>query len=356
MRRSWLHATAVVALLVVAWAATWAAGGSRSSAPHLFYLPVVLAALWSSPKVAVTLAAVAGVVAGPLMPLDVATGADQSLGNWLVRATVFVAVSLAASMVASRQRQVAERLRDVARGLREVADERDGLVRDRDAVLQIVSHEIRTPVAVLKGGSELIASGRAGERVPDLARAMGNAVARLEDLTLVVTAAEGDDTLDHLPRLAVPVDLLVGRAVAALGARHDPARIRVDGPGDAVVVLTAPDYVKLALKLVLDNGLRFSEGPVALAATVADGRLSVTVEDHGPGIPGDVWASPVPFTQGDASMTRRHGGLGMGLYTARRLIHTTGGEVRLAPAVPHGARVTLEVPAAPASGSEPRWS
>ena len=88
-------AGATIALLtVLAWVTSYGAGGSRTVAPHLFYLPVVLAAVRFDRRGAIIAALAAGIAAGPLLPLDVSDGTTQQTLNWMLRAGAFTTVSL----------------------------------------------------------------------------------------------------------------------------------------------------------------------------------------------------------------------------------------------------------------------
>lgn len=83
---------AVVVATATVWAATYAAGGSKSAVPHFFYVPVIIAAARFRAVGALVVSVAVGLVSGPLMPLDVATGAAQSWGNWVARLAAFVTV------------------------------------------------------------------------------------------------------------------------------------------------------------------------------------------------------------------------------------------------------------------------
>jgi EAL domain-containing protein (putative c-di-GMP-specific phosphodiesterase class I) len=85
------HAVIAGALAVV-WTATYLAGGSHTALPHAFYLPIVVAGLTFGAPGAVATAVVAAVLAGPLMPQDVAAGTAQDLTNWAARGVFFAAV------------------------------------------------------------------------------------------------------------------------------------------------------------------------------------------------------------------------------------------------------------------------
>ncbi|GAB7004680.1 hypothetical protein JCM18899A_21530 [Nocardioides sp. AN3] len=92
--RAWLAVAATLAGLGLAWVACYAAGGSNSSSPHLFYLPIILAAVRLTWPMVVATALTAGLLAGPALPADVATGEPQELAHWLLRLAIFVLVAL----------------------------------------------------------------------------------------------------------------------------------------------------------------------------------------------------------------------------------------------------------------------
>lgn len=80
------------ATIAMSWAATYVWGGTKTVGPQLFYAPVLIAATRFGHIGALITAIVAGVVCGPLLPFDVETGAEQSLGNWTVRALIFIVI------------------------------------------------------------------------------------------------------------------------------------------------------------------------------------------------------------------------------------------------------------------------
>lgn len=85
---------AVGALLASSWVAVYAGGGTQAEWPHVFYIPVIIATVPFGVAGAVATAAVATVLCGPLMPLNVAEGIAQDPANWLTRGAFFLAVGL----------------------------------------------------------------------------------------------------------------------------------------------------------------------------------------------------------------------------------------------------------------------
>jgi putative nucleotidyltransferase with HDIG domain len=89
---------------VLATTVTYAAGGTHTVWPQLFYLPLALAASFVSPPWAVGAAVVAGLLCGPAMPLDRADGTSQETLSWTVRLVVFVLVALVIAIPATLAR------------------------------------------------------------------------------------------------------------------------------------------------------------------------------------------------------------------------------------------------------------
>jgi EAL domain-containing protein (putative c-di-GMP-specific phosphodiesterase class I) len=92
---SWPAAAVAAALLAASWGATYLAGGTRTALPHLFYLPIVLAAVALGPRGGLCAGVLATALCGPLLPLDVGLGEPQQVANWLVRGAFFVTVGVA---------------------------------------------------------------------------------------------------------------------------------------------------------------------------------------------------------------------------------------------------------------------
>lgn len=331
-----LRWTLLVGGLATAWGVTYLLGGTRTAAPHLFYLPVVLAALWFRPRYAVLIAAVAGILAGPLMPLNVTDGTPQPLLNWGGRLLAFIAVNLLTSVFVDRQAELLRRESDL------LHRERD-LERHRGALLQIIAHEIRTPVSVLSGGIELIATGRSGRRTHELADAMQRSLKRLTDLATIVAATTELERRDP-PLVTISLPQLLEAVVDEIDSSFDLSRLIVSGPDEYVAAVPAPDNLRLAVRLLTENALRFSEDDVELSLHPAKTSLTIRIDDTGPGIPDDVLTGEAPFTQGDASTTRPYQGTGLGIYTSRRLIERLGGRLELASNTPRGTRVSITVP------------
>jgi len=104
--------------------------------------------------------------------------------------------------------------------------------------------------------------------------------------------------------------------------------------------------LKRVLTILLDNALKFtSHGEVELGAAATDGMLHLWVRDTGCGIPADTHAAIFkPFEQADNSHTRQHGGAGLGLAIAQRLVELMGGQLSVESAPAVGSTFHLRLP------------
>ena len=227
--------------------------------------------------------------------------------------------------------------------------ESDRLKRD---LLATVSHELKTPLTVILGTlGTLAAGGRPGAGRAARVRRHGHPPGHPAQGADRAAAAGGRFEQRREPAEHPLVD-------AAAVARDALAAARVAHPGrelvlvgrEALPVRAAPEAVLQVLGNLLDNAAKYSpdHGPVRLEATRFGPMAVLAVEDAGPGVPGaDRERIFERFTQLDSGATRRAGGVGLGLYIARQLSQTQGGELLVTDTTPRGR--------APASSCASRW-
>ncbi len=205
-------------------------------------------------------------------------------------------------------------------------------------VSAVMAHEIRNPLAALKGHAQLLAEVL--DEHPRLERrairVVGEAV-RLEKIT--------NDLLDFARTAALhrsPADpVALARAVAV---DTDPARVRVDADRAPGAWSLDADKLRQVLLNVVQNALAIDKagGPVEVAVTVSDRELRLTVRDHGPGLPaGEVEQLFQPF------FTTRTKGTGLGLPVSRRIARLHGGDLLAANHPDGGAVFTITIPEDP---------
>lgn len=113
----WLAGAATAAGLVTCWALVWVTGGSQRAFTHTFYVPIVFAAVRFGLRGTLLTSLGAALLAGPLMPLDTASGEPQDPAGWLTRAVMFLAVGTLVTFTLEARRRAAER--QLARDVRE---------------------------------------------------------------------------------------------------------------------------------------------------------------------------------------------------------------------------------------------
>jgi two-component system sensor histidine kinase HydH len=191
----------------------------------------------------------------------------------------------------------------------------------------VLAHEIRNPLASLKGNAQLLAQAAPEAMKPKAERVVDEAV-RLEKLTsdLLAFVRTGE-----LSRDAVDPAALVREASSGLAVEIDAA----DAP--PTWSLDAARMREVMVNL-LDNAVAAGL-PVRAAVRREAGRLVLEVIDHGPGVPaGDRERIFEPFFTGK---TR---GTGLGLAIARRIVELHGGAVAVDDAPGGGARFRVEIP------------
>lgn len=239
----------------------------------------------------------------------------------------------------------------------------------RQELLGIVSHELKTPVAVLRAYTELLlaraeGSGRAEEA--ELLRRMEDQAARLLAMVeQVLDLQRLDAGLFPLEVSRVDLGALAERVAEGLQLTTEVVRLRVEGGAD-VEVRADRRRIEQVLINLLQNAIRFSPpgGEVLVRVSRADslpaqtereaatpGWAVVSVHDRGPGV-AEV-DRPHLFArfyqgQGGERPHRGHGGLGVGLYIAREIVARHGGDLWLEPSDPDspGATFTLTMPIA----------
>jgi signal transduction histidine kinase len=236
--------------------------------------------------------------------------------------------------------------------LRDVTEQRR-LDRARRDLVANVSHELKTPIAALKGFLELLE----GERVSpddrrDFLAAMTTETARLERLV------EEQLQLARLDAGALPLDLddvdlshLVEAVVEARAPLAEREGVSLDAsvPHPGPLVLADAERIEQVLLILLDNAVRHTPpgGSVTVSVTAGTETATMSVRDTGEGIaPDDLPFIFDRFYRGDPSREGRSAGLGLAI--ARGLVAAHRGTVHVASSVGAGTTFTVTLPPASA--------
>ena len=222
-----------------------------------------------------------------------------------------------------------------------------------------VSHELKTPIAALKGFLELLEGDGVSERHRrEFLAAMSQETARLERLVEEqLQLARLDAGALPLERERVDLGELATEVVAPrvpLAAREGVALTARADPGEPVEVDADPARIEQILLILLDNALRHTPpgGTVEVAVGRDGGEATVAVRDTGEGIPPDSQAFVFDrFYRGDASREGRSAGLGLAI--ARGLAAAHQGGIGLRVGGRRGEHLHAAAPAAPGGTARP---
>jgi two-component system sensor histidine kinase/response regulator len=247
--------------------------------------------------------------------------------------------------------------------LRAALDAAEGASRAKSQFLAQLGHEIRTPMSGVTGMAELLAGtplDRTQRGYLDVMQRAAASLVALVDRLLDFSRLEAGP-IELVPE---PLDIraLLDDAIAAGWPKAVERELLLEcqlSPELPRWVRGDPRRLKQIVGHLLDNALAHTEvGQVVLAARIDDGDVVIEVADTGPGIEPALQASVFdPFVQGDSSMARRQGGIGLGLAEVRLLVGAMDGSVALASEPGRGATFTVRLPLAlleaspqPASG------
>jgi signal transduction histidine kinase len=218
--------------------------------------------------------------------------------------------------------------------------------------IQNVSHELRSPLGLIRGYAEMLGGGDFGELPPAQGQAVSIIVRRtqmlsdlVEDITLILEAearplARQEVALDELARTAVE-DFRVTCDQADLSLQAEIA-------ADLLPVSGSIIYLRRVLDNLLSNAIKFTPagGTITVRVWQQGDQVALAVRDTGIGIPSDQLERVFErFYQVDGSTRRRYGGVGLGLALVKEIVERHSGQVRVESKVDKGSEFIVTLPA-----------
>ncbi|MBO9546964.1 CHASE2 domain-containing protein [Caulobacter sp.] len=280
---------------------------------------------------------------------------------WLVRTELKRRADAVIQARETHLRQLADHMRESRDSIRAAHDELavanvalDRALKARTDFLAMTSHEIRTPLNGVMGMTQVVLADQAlppevREKIR-LVHASGETMlALVEDLLDVAKMESGAVAITKAP---MDLGRLLDETLAVWTDKAQAKGLRLKGDRAAAPRLIDEDAGRLRQILfnLLANAIKFTDtGEISLTSGVersqAGDSLVFTVTDTGIGIaPDDLERIFEPFTQVDASTTRKYGGTGLGLPICRRLANAMGGELHVESALGAGSRFIVRLP------------
>lgn len=232
------------------------------------------------------------------------------------------------------------------------------LEKTRRRWLAEIAHELRTPLAALRGEVEAVSDGvrpLTGETLGSIREEVEHLGRLVDDLHQLALA-----DLDALHCIFAPAD-----ASALCRAALDRFRLQADsmdlalgfdGPERRVPVLWDTARIEQLLANTLSNSLRYTDAPGEVRVSLAEerDRIAIRIDDSAPGVPAESREALFePLFRLDEARSRTTGGSGLGLAIARAIARAHGGTLEAEASPLGGLRLCLCLPRmAPSNGPE----
>jgi signal transduction histidine kinase len=277
------------------------------------------------------------------------SGAEPRLGRWLDamrNVTVLERPTSSRTLISSvrtalrarvRQYQLREQfeaLRDSEAALRLAQQQLKSANQRKDEFLAMLAHELRNPLAPIRNATEFLArtapaNRRIQKTVDVVKRQVTHLVRLVDDLLDVARITEGRIELQRQP---LPLSAVIGQALESVEPllKDKGHRVSVDRPDRPLYV--EGDHARLVQSLsnVLTNAAKYTDpgGNIRLTVESRGDMASVCVSDDGIGMSAELLPQIFDlFVQGDRTLDRSQGGMGIGLSVVKRLVEMHRGSV-----------------------------
>jgi two-component system sensor histidine kinase RpfC len=221
-------------------------------------------------------------------------------------------------------------------------------------LLNILSHELKTPLTVIASYSQALKSSALGEINRDQERAVTKILQQTEHLESIVNVILASASVETGAVAVQREELVLSEFLDELRQNCDGTvvnpqiALKWDYPASMPVVISDPGKVKIILLNLVNNAVKFTDqGEVCISARHEreHGKMVFDVKDTGIGIAPD----QLPFVfdkfwQVDSGRTRTQSGIGMGLYIVKAFTELLGGSVSVNSVLGQGTRFVVELP------------
>ena len=207
------------------------------------------------------------------------------------------------------------------------------LIENRTRMLAAISHDLRTPLTLLRLRAENI------ENLQERAKMLGT-IAEMDSMVGATLQFARDEATTEVKR---PTDIaaLVQSIVDDMADAGMPVKMQ---PAEAIVYACRPDALKRAIRNLLDNAVKYGKGANVVIQTTPK-MIEIAIDDDGPGIPEQELSRVFdPFYRLEESRSRETGGVGLGLAITQSIVQAHSGELILNNRRPAGLRARIVLP------------
>jgi signal transduction histidine kinase len=223
----------------------------------------------------------------------------------------------------------------------------------KDEFLGVVSHELKTPLNVISGYSNMLIEGMLGDVSPIQEKALQTVARQSKELHGLINSVLQVSSIEAEMLQVELHEVNFWEFMSELRAFYDyplakEIKLVWEFPGDLPVLYADRGKLKHILENLINNAIKFSDqGTVTISARYVASKkiVELKIADTGVGIPKDLLPTIFErFRQADSSDTRAHGGVGLGLYIVKKYTNLLGGTIHVESKVGQGSTFTLRIP------------
>ena len=270
----------------------------------------------------------------------------------VVEGGVVIAPPVAAGL-AERFTESIHHQAELSRALEQATKRLEAIESAKEAFIDNVNRELRTPMTIVRGIAHLLKNGTLSEEeesqfVERMDAAVENLTEMIEEMLSLSELGTGKVALE--PH-GVDMAELLERVCDRIEETYPDATLERNLPGSLPVQVDAP-RISEAMAELLDNACRYSPpgGKVLVSLRRVPEGVTFSVTDFGEGLHREVLAQAFhgPFVTGEETLRKERTGLGVGLHLARQLVMLHGGIMWADPLPSGGTRIAFCIPERPA--------
>jgi len=227
----------------------------------------------------------------------------------------------------------------VARAFNHMTGRVEQMLNDQDRLMADVSHELRSPLARIKVALEMLPEGDKRDQIAADVREMEALTSTLLERERIKSRAAQSHNAEF--------DLAAIMRGVVDGFQGNAPGVELAQSPDLLMLEADETLIKVLLQNLVDNAIKFSfddSSAVQVRLTHDGDDVTITVDDDGRGIPGDMAGRVLePFVKLDPSRGHRSG-YGLGLNLCQRIVEAHSGSIEIEPREPRGTRVAVELP------------